>query len=68
MESPKYLLLVMLDEPKATPETFGFATSGWNAVPVAGKIIERIAPMLGIAPVFSADDLEKLAKLEKKKR
>ena len=68
MDSPKYLLLVMLDEPKATPETFGFATSGWNAVPVAGKIIERIAPMLGIAPVFSADDLEKLAKLEKKKR
>jgi cell division protein FtsI (penicillin-binding protein 3) len=55
----------MLDEPKATPETYGFATAGWNAVPTAGIIIERIAPMLGIEPVFTPEDLEKLAKLEK---
>ena len=64
MDAPRYLILVMLDEPKATPETYGFATAGWNAVPTAGLIIERIAPMLGVAPVFSAEDLEKLAKLE----
>ena len=68
MDKPKYLLLVMLDEPKPTPETYGFATSGWNAVPVAGLIIERIAPMLGVEPVFSPEDLDKLAKLEKKKK
>ena len=68
MDKPKYLLLVMLDEPKPTPETYGFATSGWNAVPVAGLIIERIAPMLGVDPVFSPEDLDKLAKLEKKKK
>ena len=68
MDQPKYLLLVMLDEPKATPETYGFATSGWNAVPVAGIIIERIAPMLGVEPVFTPEDLEKLARLEKKKK
>ena len=67
MEAPEYLLLVMIDEPKPTPETYGFATSGWNAVPVGGRIIERIAPMLGIAPEFTADDLEKLAKQKKKK-
>ena len=64
MDQPRYLILVMLDEPKATPETFGFATSGWNAVPTAGLIIERIAPMLGVAPVFTPEDLDKLAKLE----
>ncbi len=68
MDDPKYLLLVMLDEPKPTPETYGFATSGWNAVPTAGKIVERIAPMLGVEPVFTPEDLEKLAKLEKKKK
>ncbi len=68
MDKPKYLLLVMLDEPKPTPETYGFATSGWNAVPTAGKIIERIAPMLGVAPAFTPEDLEKLAKLEKTKK
>ena len=66
MDAPRYLILVMLDEPKATPETFGFATSGWNAVPTAGLIIERIAPMLGVAPVFTPEDLDKLAKLEAK--
>jgi cell division protein FtsI (penicillin-binding protein 3) len=68
MDNPKYLLMVLLDEPKPTPETYGFATSGWNAVPTAGKIIERIAPMLGVEPVFTPEDLEKLAKLEKKKK
>ena len=68
MDNPRYLLLVMLDEPKATPETYGFATSGWNAVPAGGTIIERIAPMLGVAPVFSPEDLEKLAKLDKARK
>ena len=65
MDKPKYLLMVMLDEPKATPETYGFATSGWNAVPTAGKIIERIAPLLGVEPMFTPEDLEKLAKQAK---
>ena len=68
MDKPKYLLLVMIDEPKATPETYGFATSGWNAVPTGGAIIERIAPMLGVEPQFTPADLEKLAKLEKTRK
>jgi cell division protein FtsI (penicillin-binding protein 3) len=68
MDDPKYLVLFMLDEPKATPETYGFTTSGWNAVPSAAKVIERIAPILGVKPEFSSADLEKLAKLEKKSR
>jgi len=64
--SPKYVLLVMLDEPKPAPnfvyqfppsEKFpnGYKykgetrnTSGWNTVVVAGKIIERIGPILAI--------------------
>ncbi len=65
MEKPKYAIFVMLDEPVALPETFGFATAGWNAVPTAAKIIERVAPMLGITPVFTPEDLAKLAKQAK---
>ena len=65
MDAPRYAIIVMLDEPKATPETYGFATSGWNAVPTAGKIIERIAPLLGVAPKFTPEDIAKLAKLAK---
>jgi len=50
MEDPKYAVLIMLDEPKAVKGTFGYATSGWNAVPTAGKVVARVAPLLGIRP------------------
>ena len=51
-DKPRYLLLTMLDEPEAVPETMGQRTSGWNAAPTSGYIIERIAPMLNITPRF----------------
>jgi cell division protein FtsI (penicillin-binding protein 3) len=53
-DKPKYLLMVVLDEPKGLPETHGFATSGWNAAPVTGGIIERVGPMLDLTPRFEA--------------
>jgi cell division protein FtsI (penicillin-binding protein 3) len=59
-DQPRYLLLVMLDEPQVTPETHGFTTSGWNAVPVGGAIISRIAPLLGIEPRFDLAPSDKL--------
>ena len=57
--NPKYALLVMMDEPKATPETFGFVTSGWNSVPVAGEIIEAVAPQLNIKANYDLDEKRK---------
>ena len=51
-DKPRYLLLIMLDEPQGLPETHGFSTSGWNAVPVGAKVIERVAPLLDILPRF----------------
>ena len=51
-DKPRYLFLTILDEPQGLPETHGFATSGWNAAPVTGNIIERAAPLLGIPPRF----------------
>jgi len=59
-DNPQYQLLVMLDEPQALPETHGFITSGWNAVPTGGKIIARIAPLLGIKPRFDLPPSERL--------
>jgi cell division protein FtsI (penicillin-binding protein 3) len=49
-DHPRYLLLIMLDEPQKLPETENFNTSGWNAVPVGGRVVARIAPLLGIEP------------------
>src|SRR4029077_12096779 len=51
-DNPKYLLLVMLDEPQPTPDSNGYATSGLNAAPTAAKIITRVAPMLGLEPRY----------------
>src|SRR3954470_11555341 len=59
-DNPQYQLLVMLDEPKALPETHGFITSGWNAVPAGGKIIARIGPLLGIEPRFDLPPSDRL--------
>jgi cell division protein FtsI (penicillin-binding protein 3) len=51
-DKPRYLVLTILDEPQGLPETYGFATSGWNTAPTTGSIIERAAPLLGIPPRF----------------
>lgn len=45
---PRYVVFAMLDEPRGIEETFGFATAGWTAAPVVGRVIERAAPLLGI--------------------
>jgi cell division protein FtsI (penicillin-binding protein 3) len=59
-DQPRYLLLIMLDEPQGSAETHGYATSGWNAVPVGGAVIARIAPLLGLEPRFELPPSEKL--------
>ena len=44
----RYLVVVTLDSPHTTPETGRFITAGWNAAPTAGRVIDRIAPFLGV--------------------
>ena len=50
MDEPRYVMVVMLDDPKATAETYGFHTAGWNVAPVVSRTVSRIAPMLGVRP------------------
>ena len=60
---PKYVLVVLLEEPKLAPKDYIYVrpdgkkyrsenvkrnTSGWNTVVIAGKIIEKIGPILAI--------------------
>jgi cell division protein FtsI (penicillin-binding protein 3) len=59
-DKPRYLLLIMLDEPQPTLETRGYATAGWNAGPTAGKVIARIAPLLDIEPRFDLPKADQL--------
>ncbi|WP_408870820.1 peptidoglycan D,D-transpeptidase FtsI family protein [Gluconacetobacter takamatsuzukensis] len=50
MNAPRYAVYVMLDSPKATPQTHGWTTAAWNAAPTVSKIVTRVAPMLGLFP------------------
>jgi cell division protein FtsI (penicillin-binding protein 3) len=52
MDEPRYAMLIMVDEPKRENPQSG-TTAGWNAGNVTGRIVQRVAPMLGIAPDFS---------------
>lgn len=51
MNAPRYVVLVMVDEPKGQKQSSGFATGGWVAAPAVKRIVERAAPLLGVAPV-----------------
>ena len=53
--NPRYALIVVMDDPKASKETFGYTTAGWNAVPITKKIITAVAPQLNIKVDFDLD-------------
>ena len=48
IDDPQFLVFLMLDEPHGNRESGGFATGGETAAPAVGRIIARIAPLLGV--------------------
>ncbi|MEC8426521.1 MAG: penicillin-binding transpeptidase domain-containing protein, partial [Pseudomonadota bacterium] len=50
LDKPKYIMFLLLDEPKPTENSHGLATAGWNVAPTFSNIVRRIAPMLDIKP------------------
>ncbi|MCR9215358.1 MAG: penicillin-binding protein 2 [Proteobacteria bacterium] len=61
MNNPRYVVLAMLDEPKGNASTHGFRSAGWTAAPIIGRLISRIGPILGIAPIDEESDAVKKA-------
>lgn len=61
-DKPRYLVLVMLDEPQKEHGAAA-ATAGLNAAPVAGKIIARIAPLLGVEPRMNLPTAQSMLQL-----
>ena len=49
-DRPQYVILVALDEPKGTKETYGYATAGWVAAPVVRNVVSRVGSVLAFAP------------------
>jgi cell division protein FtsI (penicillin-binding protein 3) len=64
---PRYSVLILLDEPKGSVETGGVATAGLTAAPTVARIIERAAPLLGIAPTRTLALEEASARLKQGK-
>jgi cell division protein FtsI (penicillin-binding protein 3) len=54
INDPKYLILTMIDEPRPNKQSHGYATAGWTVAPTTSRIIQRIAPLLGVQPVDEA--------------
>ncbi|WP_244528761.1 peptidoglycan D,D-transpeptidase FtsI family protein [Methylobacterium gossipiicola] len=53
MNKPKYLFVTIMDEPQAVAAESGtYATAAWNSGVVTGRVIERVAPILGLPPQF----------------
>lgn len=52
VDKPQYAMVILVDEPKRENEQSG-ETAGWNAGEVTGRLVARVAPLLGITPDFS---------------
>jgi cell division protein FtsI (penicillin-binding protein 3) len=48
---PRYLVMISIDEPHGTKESHGFATGGWTAAPAVARVVQRMAPLMGVPPV-----------------
>ena len=49
LDAPRYAMVVMVDEPQREKPGTG-RTAAYNAGDISGRIIQRIAPMLGVLP------------------
>jgi cell division protein FtsI (penicillin-binding protein 3) len=57
IDHPRYLLFVLLDQPHGIKATSGLALAGFTAAPLAGRIIARIAPLLGVPKIAAPTQL-----------
>jgi cell division protein FtsI (penicillin-binding protein 3) len=53
---PRFVVFIFLDNPKGIKETFGFATAGFTAAPVAGNIISKLGALYGLQPYDEEDE------------
>jgi cell division protein FtsI (penicillin-binding protein 3) len=65
INDPKYLVLSMVDEPHPNKQSHGYATAGWTVAPATSRIVQRIAPLLGVQPVDeSSPEVQKALMVE----
>jgi cell division protein FtsI (penicillin-binding protein 3) len=55
MDAPRYVVVVVVDEPKGTLASSFQRTAAFTSAPIVGKLVPRIGPMLGVQPDDSRD-------------
>ena len=53
IHDPRYVVFAMVDEPIGNKRTFNYATGGWVAAPIVGRVVSQIGPLLGIEPLIT---------------
>jgi cell division protein FtsI (penicillin-binding protein 3) len=48
VDAKRYFVLILIDDPKGDAESHGVRTGAMVSAPVAGRVIDRIAPFLGV--------------------
>jgi len=55
LDAPRYVVVVVIDEPKGTVASSFQRTAAYTAAPVVGRLVPRIGPMLGVQPDENRD-------------
>ncbi|MFO6430328.1 peptidoglycan D,D-transpeptidase FtsI family protein [Erythrobacter sp. W302b] len=55
MDAPRYVVVVVVDEPKGTVASSFQRTAAFTSAPIVGRLVPRIGPMLGVQPDESRD-------------
>ncbi len=50
LDRPRYIVVVVMDEPRGTAASSFQRTAAYTAAPVVGKLVPRIGPMLDVLP------------------
>ena len=58
MNDPRYVVFAMVDEPKGTKATYGYATGGWVGAPTVKRIASSMVSILGIEPIDEKEKFE----------
>ena len=51
VHDPRYVIVALVDEPKGQQHSHGYSPAGWVVAPAIQRIVQQIAPMLGVFPV-----------------
>lgn len=64
MDAPRYVVFVVIDEPRGNKKSFGYATGGWVGAPTVARVVSSMASILGIPAMPVPEDRELGASLK----